>query len=260
MAISTIYAKMYLTDLGEIMEKKKTSLASRFINAYNQIESALRAQCDLKASISYTEAVHRAARTNSIVSKFEDVLVDYGRLRNAIVHSSSDEYVIAEPYPEVVEQYEHIASMICTPPLAIDTVVVKDVRCTDAVVKLRDVLSFMYKSGFSNLPVYRDGMIIGVANASKIARVIGQKVYEKVDINEYLETPIEEVVKEYAQDGFYTVVKEDVALDTVLNLFNENRKLLLVILTKGGSLLEAPIGIITMSDLLDINKVLENYN
>ncbi len=236
-----------------------TSNAMRFINAYNQIDAALRAQCDFKASMSYTESVHKAARVNSIVKKYEDQLVDYGRLRNAIVHSSNDEYVIAEPYPEVVEEYEKLAKLICTPPTAMDTVVVKDVRCTDANVTLKDVLSFMYKTGFSNLPVYKEGMIIGVANAGKIARVIGQKIYEKVDINKYMNERIEDVVKEYSQDGFYTIAKHDIGIDQVLNLFNENRKLLLVIITKNGSLLEAPLGIITSSDMLEVNKVLDNY-
>lgn len=244
---------------GECMERKSTSGARRFINAYNQIDQALRAQCDLKPSMSYTETIHRAARSNSIVKKYEDVLVDYGRLRNAIVHSSNDDHSIAEPYPEVVEEYERIAKLISTPPLVVDTIMVKDIRCTDGLVKLRDVLSFMYKSGFSNLPVYKDGMIIGIANAGKIARVIGKKIYEKEDIDAYLDTKIEDVVKEYAQDGFYTVVKHDVTLDTVVNLFDENRKLLLVVITKEGSLLEPPLGIITTGDLLEINKVLDNY-
>ena len=238
----------------------KDSNALRFINAYNQIESSLRAQYDLKASMSYTETIHRAARVNSIVKKYEDTLVDYGRLRNAIVHSSSEDFVIAEPYPDVVDEYEKLAKLICTPPLALDTLVVKDVRCTDSNVTLKNVLSFIYKTGYSNIPVYKEGMIIGVANAGKIAQTIGKKVYEKVDLNEYMNCPIEQVVHEYSQDGFYTVVDQTVTLNKVLDLFNENRKLLLIIITKDGSLLEMPIGIITSADLIELNKVLDNYN
>ena len=239
---------------------ENTSNALRFVNAYNQIESALRNQNDLKASMSYTEAVHRAARTNSIVKKYEDTLVDYGRLRNAIVHSSNEDYVIAEPYPEVVDEYEKLAKLICTPPLALDTLVVKEVRCTDAHVSLKDVLSYIYKTGYSNLPVYKDGMIVGVANAGKIAQVIGQKVYEKADLNKFMNEPIEQVIKEYAQEGFYTVVDQSVTLNKILDLFNENRKLAIIIITKGGSLLEMPLGIVTNGDLIELNKVLDNFS
>ena len=237
-----------------------SSNASRFIKAYNTIDLALRMQGEMKRSLSYTEAVRRAARTNSIVRKYEEKLVDYGRLRNAIVHNSNDQVAIAEPYIEVVEEYEKIAKLITTPPLAIDTVCVKDVKCVDHTLPLKDVLAYMYKTGFSNLPVYKDGMLVGIANSARIGRAIGHKIYEKVDINRYLETPIEIVVKEFAQDNFYTIVNKSVTLDMILNLFTENRKLSIVLITPTGSLLETPIGVITVGDILDINKVLEDYD
>ncbi len=239
--------------------QKQTDNAKRFLNAYNQIDMALRVQGDMKRSISYTEAVRRATRTNSIVAKYEDKLIDYGRLRNAIVHSSNENYVIAEPYQEIVDEYEKIAELICKPPLANEAISVKDVQCVNYDVKLGDVLSYMHKSGFSNFPVYKDGMLVGVANAGKLARTIGKKIYEKKDINEYLTSQIGDVVKEYSPDGFYTIVDQKVTLDRVLNLFAENRKLLIVLITKTGSLLEPPIGIISISDVIEINKVLDNY-
>lgn len=238
---------------------KQTENAKRFINTYNQIDMALRVQGDMKRSISYTEAIRRAARTNAIVAKYEDKLIDYGRLRNAIVHSSNENMTIAEPYTEVVEEYEKIASLICTPPLALESICLKDVQCVNYDVKLCDVLSYMHKSGFSNLPVYKDGMLIGIANSGKIARVLGAKIYEKRNMADYLNTQIGEVVREYASEGFYTIVDKKVTLDTIMNLFTENRKLLIVLMTPTGSLLEAPIGIISISDIIEINKVLDNY-
>ena len=55
--------------------------ANRFISAYNQIDQSLRNQYDLSKSISYTEAIRKCARMNAYVKKFEDKLIDYGRLR-----------------------------------------------------------------------------------------------------------------------------------------------------------------------------------
>ena len=52
------------------------SNAKRFINCYNLIDASLRVQGDMKRSISYTEAVRRAARSNSIVVKYEDKLIE----------------------------------------------------------------------------------------------------------------------------------------------------------------------------------------
>ena len=42
-------------------------LSTRFINAYNTIDSALKEQNDLKRSLSYTESIRKAAKTNAIV-------------------------------------------------------------------------------------------------------------------------------------------------------------------------------------------------
>ena len=234
--------------------------AKRFIKCYNMIDNALRVQGDMRRSISYTEAVRRAARTNGLVKKYEDQLIDYGRLRNAIVHNSNDEFIIAEPHLEVVEDYEKITNLICTPPLAIDTVCNKNCKSLTAEIKLKDVMEFMFKTGISSIPIYKNDMLIGVAHANKITKILGKMIYEKRDLEKYIsETKIEDVLKILMEDNYYTIAEQNITLDRVLSLFEENRKLLLIVITKTGSLLEHPIGIISVGDIMDINRILDNY-
>lgn len=236
------------------------SRARRFINCYNTIDQALRVQGDMSKSISYTEAVRKAARTNGIVKKYEDDLVDYGRLRNAIVHSADSTQIIAEPNESVVEEFEKICSLICSPPLAVDTICNKKFASLEHNVKLNDVIQFMYQSGFSSIPIYKDNMLIGVANATKITRLLGKKLYQKEDITSYINnTTIEESLKDLFENNYYTIANEKTTLDKILSLFSENRKLLLIIITKNGSLLEQPIGIVTAGDIMEINKILDNF-
>ena len=237
------------------------SRARRFINCYNSIDQALRTQLDMSKSISYTEAIRKASRTNGIVKKYEDDLIDYGRLRNAIVHSADSTQVIAEPNEDVVQQFEKICSLICSPPLAVDTVCNKNFASLDSHVILKDVIEYIYQSGYSSIPIYRDNMLIGVANATKITRLLGKKIYQKYDINEYIEkTTIETALKDLVEDNYYTITNEKTTLDKILTLFAENRKLLLIVITKSGSLLERPIGIVTAGDIMEINKILDNYD
>ncbi len=241
-----------------LLEKK--SNASRFINCYNLIDNALRAQGDMRHSISYTEAVRRAARNNGIVKKYEDELVDYGRLRNAIVHNSSDDYIIAEPHLEIVENYERLANLICTPPLAVDTVCNKNFRSLTSELTVRELIEFYYKSGNSNIPIYKKDMLIGVASANKVMKTLGKMLSEKQDIEKYINnTTIEESLRQQEEINHYTIAEETITLDKVLNLFAENRKLLIIVITKTGSLLERPIGIVSVADIMDINKILDNY-
>lgn len=234
--------------------------AKRFISAYNQIDQSLRAQCNLGPSISYTEAVRKASRFNTFVKKYEDILIDYGRLRNSIVHSFNEDMIIAEPHPHVVEDYERLAASICTPPLAINTVCNRNMKTITHDVSLAEVVETIYKTGNSNLPVYKDGMLIGVANSRKLVKEIGKKVYEKKDINEFLKnTKIEDAVSNFGEDNYYTIANKNVTLDKILNLFAENRKLSLIIITETGSLLEQPIGCVAIADIMDVNKQLDNF-
>lgn len=244
------------------MEEKTTnSNARRFITCYNMIDNALRSQLNLRGGISYTEGVRRAARTNSIVRKYEDVLIEFGRLRNAIVHNDNDDFVIAEPHDKVVEEFEKITELICTPPLALNTVANNVMSCIGYDVKLKEVLEYGYKSGYSNIPIFKNGMLIGVANGQKIADILGKKIYQKIDIDEYINnTKIEDVVKEFMSDNYYAIANKDVTLDKVLNMFTDNRKLLCILITPTGSLLEEPLGIVTTSDIMDINKILDDYD
>lgn len=234
--------------------------AKRFISAYNQIDQALRTQCNLGASISYTEAVRKASRVNTFVKKYEDVLIDYGRLRNSIVHSFNEDMIIAEPHPQVVEDYERLAASICTPPLAVNTVCNKNMKIIQHDLSLAEVVETIYKTGNSNLPVYKDGMLIGVANSRKLVKEIGKKVYEKKDVDKYLkETKVEDAISNFGEDNYYTIANKNVTLDKILNLFAENRKLSLIIITETGSLLEQPIGCVAIADIMDVNKQLDNF-
>ena len=58
---------------------------------------------------------------------------------------------------------------------------------------------------------------------------------------------------------YYEIASIDVTVEEIMNMFFTNRKLLCVILTKNGQMGETPVGIITSSDFMELNKIVENY-
>lgn len=241
------------------MAKKQTN-AKRFINAYNNIDHALRTQYNLKRSMSFSDLIRKAVLVNQIVRKFEDELVDYGRLRNAIVHRSNEEFLIAEPHDEVVEDIERIERLITTPPNALNTICREDVLTVDADVSLKSVIKLMSAKSFSNIPVYKDGTLLGVANGQKILEYVGKALIKNGSVDEYLEkTKIHEVLNNDSPFKQYEVVDAKATVDEVLNLFYQNRKLVAVLITKSGSMQEAPLGIITTTNVVEMNEILDNY-
>ena len=171
-----------------------------------------------------------------------------------------NEVFFERTFDEVVEEYEKIAKSICTPPLAVDTVINTDVKTLTHDTLLKDVMATIYKTGNSNFPVYKDGMLIGVANSRKLVKEIGKKIYEKHDLDDYVNsTCIEDAINEFGQDPYYTIANKNVTLDKILNYFAENRKLSLIVITETGSLLEQPIGVVAIGDIMDVSKKLDSY-
>ena len=234
--------------------------AERFLRAYNEIDHGLRNQYNFKRAMAFTDIIRRSVLINSVVRKYEDDLIDYSRLRNAIVHSGNDTVVIAEPHTNVVEKLEHIAKLICTPPRAIDSICRKDVLCVSSNETIKSVIQKISKSGYSNLPVYDEEKLIGIANGQRLLDAIGRAMLNNRSIDKFsTEMLIGEIVSNQITDTYYAISDESLTLEQALNLFYKNRKMLVILITKNGSDYEKPLGIISVADIMDINSVLENY-
>lgn len=236
------------------------SNAERFLRAYNEIDHGLRNQYNFKRAMAFTDIIRRSVLINSVVRKYEDDLIDYSRLRNAIVHSGNETDIIAEPHTNVVEKLEHIAKLICTPPRAVDSICRKDVLCVSANENIKSVIEKISKSGYSNLPVYDGEKLIGIANGQRLLDAIGRAMLNNRSIDKFSkEMLIGEIVSNQITDTYYAISDESLTLEQALNLFYKNRKMLVILITKNGSDYEKPLGIISVADIMDINSVLENY-
>ena len=241
------------------MEQDKTN-AIRFIDAYNKIDYALRVQNNFKRSMSFSDMIRRAVVVNHIVRKYEDDLIDFGRLRNAIIHKSNDKFIIAEPHIDVVEKIEKLPRLVATPPKVIETKCVHDVFAVAYGVKVMNVIEIMAQTSYSNIPVFKDGVLIGVANGQKIINQFGLFVAQGGSPADFLgNKTIGEIIETETEQQYYHVASVDISIEEIMNMFFTNRKLLCVILTKYGKMGGTPIGIITTRDYMELNKIIENY-
>lgn len=133
--------------------------AERFIAAYNRIEKKLEqilaaATREQAHHRSFPDLVHRAAEISAAVRLHEQDLREFGELRNAIVHGSTQpERVIAEPHTDVVEAIELIYAKIAEPEKVLPRFAkrVVYVRDTDT---LSSALDLVANHEFSQLPVF----------------------------------------------------------------------------------------------------------
>jgi len=238
----------------------KKSNAERFIAAYNTIDYSLRTIYDFKRSMSFSDVVRRSVVLNSVVRKYEEDLIDFGRLRNAIIHQGNSKYIIAEPHDDIVEKIEKLAMLISEPPIAIDRVGNKEVITIDSTVKIKVAIELIYRTGYSNLPVYNNERLIGVVNGRKMINVIGQKISEGVNLQEFIEnTSVGEIVADMGDDYYFMLANEKLTIDEAMNFFENNRKLLIIIITKEGKETNKPLKIISSADIIDMKKILDVY-
>ncbi|MDR0850167.1 MAG: CBS domain-containing protein [Christensenellaceae bacterium] len=232
--------------------------AERFIMAYNEIDYSLRTIYGFKRNITFADMIRKAVTLNAVVRKYEEVLIDYGRLRNSIVHKSNPDYVIAEPHAEVVEDFEKIAKLIKTPPTALEQVAKKPVICEKHSTPVSQLINDFTEKGFSNVPVYEDNKLIGIVRPIHIIKYIGQKMNDR-NLQDCLRAPIKVVLPGEDERQYFKVADKTITIEKALNLFYIDRKLLAIIITERGSYNEMPLGIITTGDVLDMNAILENY-
>ena len=238
----------------------KNSNAQRFISAYNTIDYSLRTIYDFKRSMSFSDVVRRSVVLNSVVRKYEEDLIDFGRLRNAIIHNGNNKFIIAEPHDDIVEKIERLAYLISEPPKAIDRIGNKEVLVIETEMKVKPAIELIARSGYSNLPVYKDDKLVGVLNGRKLVNVIGKRLMEGVSLDSYVEnTTVGEIVTEMGDDYYFMLSDEDLTIDEAMNCFENNRKLLIILITKDGKETGKPIKIISSADIIDMKKILDVY-
>lgn len=238
----------------------QNSNAKRFLDAYNNIDYALKTRYNFNRAMGFSDLIRKSVVMNYVVRKYEDVLIDYGRLRNAIIHNNNENFIIAEPHDSVVEDIERIEKLLTTPPKVLDAVCRKNVLITYAGKSMREVITLMASSNFSNIPVYKNDKLIGVANGQKILNSMGQFLISGGKCSTFLDNvQIEDMLSELKDSNYYVVKKADCTIEEALDEFDKNHKLLAILFTKNGENTEMPLGIMTGANVVEAQKILENY-
>jgi hypothetical protein len=130
----------------------------RFEAAYNKIDTLLRKKVGGDRSLSFSSVVHEAAKKDATVRVNKDDLLQYGDLRNAIVHDRGKApTLLADPRDEIVAQIEEILSRLSRPKTLRSLAPPVPLRIFSASMLLEEPLSYMRENDFSQAIVLRDG-------------------------------------------------------------------------------------------------------
>lgn len=235
--------------------------AARFLKSYNKIENQLKILYNARATDSFTDLVRRCSDRNLTVRRYENELVDYGKLRNAIVHrTAGEELFIANPSDEVVDNIEYIERQLCNPPLVTNVFKVKKISTVYADKPLLTAVQAFGESEKKTLVVYDYGRMVGVINSYSLYRLIAEKAEAGEDVTEYLRTTTcREAVDEKLLEK-YPILDRNATVFDVFEAFERRKDIYAVIVTENGVIGEKVLLLLTPSDFPTINRYLETFN
>lgn len=229
------------------------SNALDFIAAYNAIDARMRAIYKGKGTPGFADLVRRLAPEQSTLAKYEEELIAFARLRNAIVHNTVDNRVIAEPTDEATALMRRIAELLTAPPKLKELKKKAPVVGIGSADSVRRAIKLIAKTGYSNLPVYRNGRFIGIVNNRSIVRGLGEALIKGESADDFLDRETESLLSEN-DSAYYKVLRADDTVEDAITAFSNNRRLLAVVVTNGkGEIckLLTPIDIPMLISVLD---------
>lgn len=232
------------------------SNAIDFISAYNTIDSRLRAIYRGKGNLQFSDLVRRCAEFNNTVRKYEDDLLLCARLRNVIVHESKKDRIIAEPCDDLTRLICHVAELLSMPP-RLSVLREKNVTGIDAEATLAAAFVRIAQTNYSNLPVYRKDRMIGILNNRRVVRVVGQALERGEDVDVFLQTPCSQILQAEDMNRFYRVLGRSDTVQEAIDAFEDNRKLLAVVVTESGDAGDRIVNLLTSADIPMLIRILE---
>lgn len=240
--------------------ESRTQNARRFLESYNKLDGDIRGIFSLYSRSTFSVAVRKAAEVSPLVRKHQDDLLSYAKLRNAIVHDSEEGKIIAEPLLEVVNHFEGIVAAILTPKTIYECDFGKKVNLLCGEESASTATVEIYQSGFSNLPVFSGGKIIGVFSNRRVVEIVASGINKNISIDEILKkSKVSECVFSSDKGKYYEIKSANSRIDEILRLYEKNPNLALVIITKSGSLQDRPIQVVAPSDVTTLAEMLESY-
>ncbi len=224
-----------------------------FLNRFNELEQFLRDETNSKREVPFGGLIGRAATKNAAVRRRERDLREFADLRNAIVHEHPRGHVIAEITQEALDKFNAIVDCIMSPE-RIYPLFRSEIAVYDEDDPLTDAVRDLWETGHSQVIVRVDRMLTLLSYAG-ITRWLGSQVNgSSIDL---AGATVGDALT-YEEEGGIAFLSRDAPVDEARELFlsfptRRSQRLRAILITENGKPTEAPLGIITPSDLVELD-------
>jgi CBS domain-containing protein len=224
-----------------------------FLNRFNELEQFLRDETNSKREVPFGNLIGRAAQKNAAVRRHERDLREFADLRNAIVHEHPRGHVIADITQEALDEFDVMVDQI-TAPERVYPLFRREIHVYREEEALTSAVKDLWESGHSQVIVRVDKMLTLLSSLG-ITRWLGSQVNgQAVDL---ADASVGDALT-FEEEGGIAFVSRDAPVDEARELFlsfptRHSQRLRAVVITENGRPTEAPLGLITASDLVELD-------
>ena len=221
--------------------------AKTFLAYYNKIEKTLESlYTGPEEHMSFYELIQTLRRTNRQVAYFADELHEYRTLRNAIVHDTVGDMVIAEPCETVVVRIRKIHELLTKPALVMDLCKGQEVVSLTLNDSLQQVLSLIRDTGYSQFPVIDCKRVIGILTSHTAASYLADRmqgnelIIDKATVSDLFRVSDD-------KEDFMVIARTSTVYDVSV-LIRKYPKVSMFIVTESGKPTQHLLGVLTAAD------------
>ncbi|BDX38698.1 hypothetical protein CYCD_20530 [Tenuifilaceae bacterium CYCD] len=219
-----------------------------FIELFSEIEQKLKTICNDEFHSTFSDLLRKARGLNAVVNQYASDLKEFAQLRNAIVHTRRENFIIAEPHPDVIKEIRHIHTLLNNPP-RVSSVMKNNPYFISPENSIVELLTTLSEKGIMRCPVVDKGTIACVITAKTISRWLTSQKQSKVELNG---SKVSELIP-YTEKMDYCIISENIDIISLVGMFKNSIKrgtyIQAVLVTKNGQPNSPLVGIITPSDL-----------
>ncbi|RPH28483.1 MAG: CBS domain-containing protein [Bacteroidales bacterium] len=224
-----------------------------FIDLFTEIEQKLKEICGDTYHSNFSELLRRARNINPILHQFANDLREYAQLRNAIIHTRRENFIIAEPHNDVIKEIRRIRNLLYNPP-KVSSIIKGVAYIATPKTPIMEMLETFANKGFMRCPVVDGNKVICLITAKTLARWI------ITNPSNFQNASLEAVIP-FADQSDYTIVSENTDIVSIVGQFKNAIKkgtyIQAVLITKNGLANSPLVGILTPSDLPRLMEMID---
>lgn len=230
--------------------------SGEFLSIYNELDEYMRRTLSADDSIPHRTLIERISKKNNIFGRYRGELIDFAKLRNAIVHNPYKNVAepIAEPHDSILDMYRGIRNRIINPSLAMDIAVkAKDIFCASIEDNALEVMRMMNENSYSHVPIVEKHRVSGVFSQYSIFSYLLKNQSVCLDCEMKIQTFKEFLGFEAHRGEYFEFISRLTLASEVERMFQrrmeDHRRLGVIFVTENGESHERLLGIITGWDI-----------